>query len=454
MKQVEPRTDLYARASDAEKQSFVRTLTQDEREAFDHDFGNFAHAGQKPPERAWSTWLMMAGRGFGKTRAGSEWVSEITLHNPAARIALVAASLSEARAVMVEGDSGLVTIAAPGCVPVYEPSLRRLRWPNGAQAQLFSASEPESLRGPQHSHAWCDELAKWDNSSERANRCWDNLQLGLRLGEEPQTLVTTTPRAVPLVQRLVDDAKNHADENHAGTVVITGGRTQDNAANLSASFLTAVRRQFGGTALGRQELDGELLRDAEGALWTRSLLERSRSAGAVPPVRPWVRVVVAVDSPASARGDACGIIVAAVDAGGTGCVLADATVEKASPERWAGAVADAARAWSADRVIAEANQGGAMVESVLRAASIALPVKLVHASRGKCARAEPVAALYEAGRVRHAGLFGALEDQLCGMLVGGTYEGPGRSPDRADALVWALTELMLGRRSEPSVRML
>ena len=174
----------------------------------------------------------------------------------------------------------------------------------------------------------------------------------------------------------------------------------------------------------------------------------------MPPVRPWVRVVVAVDPPASARGDACGIIVAAVDAGGTGCVLADATVEKASPERWASAVADAARAWSADRVIAEANQGGAMVESVLRAASITLPVKLVHASRGKCARAEPVAALYEAGRVRHAGLFGALEDQLCGMLVGGTYEGPGRSPDRADALVWALTELMLGRRSEPSVRVL
>ncbi|WP_379548774.1 DNA-packaging protein [Qipengyuania sp. DSG2-2] len=437
------RGELYAEATPAEKLSFIRTLNQDERNGFNSDFSNFAHEGQRPPSQKWATWLMMAGRGFGKTRAGSEWVSNIAINHPSARIALVAASLGEARAVMVEGDSGLIAVASPGCVPVFEPSLRRLRWPGGAQAQLFSAAEPESLRGPQHSHAWCDELAKWDNSSNRALRCWDNLQLGLRLGDMPQTVVTTTPRAVPVVQRLVDEA-----QTAEAAIAITGGSTLDNAANLSANFLTAVYRQFGGSALGRQELEGELLRDVEGALWSRTLLERCRSD--VPPAM--VRLVVAVDPPASARGDACGIVVAGVDAGGNAAILADATVEKASPERWARAVADTASLWGADRVVAEANQGGAMVESVLRAADISLPVKLVHASRGKSARAEPVAALYEAGRVQHSGLFGPLEDQLCGLMTGGSYEGPGRSPDRADALVWALTELMLGKQGAPRVQ--
>ena len=313
-----------------------------------------------------------------------------------------------------------------------------MTWPNGAQATLYSAGEPEALRGPQHSHAWCDELAKWDNVHGKAGRAWDNLLFGLRLGELPRALVTTTPRAVPLLQRLLGE-----DE-----VVVTQGKTESNKVNLPARFIRDIRRTFGKSLLGRQELDGELIADLPGALWTRAMLEECREAAASSPP---ARVVIGVDPPASSGGDACGIIVVALGEDGLARVLADASVTKPSPERWARAVASAARAWKADRVIAEANQGGAMVASVLRAAEISLPLKLVHASRGKVARAEPVAALYEAGRVRHAGTFPALEDELCGLIQGGAYEGPGRSPDRADALVWALSELMLGKRGRPRV---
>jgi phage terminase large subunit-like protein len=243
---------------------------------------------------------------------------------------------------------------------------------------------------------------------------------------------------VPLVRRLVGN----------GEAVVTRGSTYANSSNLPAGFVRTVRREFGKSLLGRQELDGELIEDRPGALWSRSLLETCREPAPSSPPR---RVVVAVDPPASAEGDACGIVVAALGEDGLGRVLADASVEKATPERWARAVAKACAAWNADRVIAEANQGGAMVESVLRAAEVSLPLRLVHASRGKAARAEPVAALYEAGRVRHVHHFPALEDQLCGLMAGGAYHGPGRSPDRADALVWALTELMLGARGQPRV---
>jgi len=386
--------------------------------------------------------MIMAGRGFGKTRAGAEWVRMIADSNPDARIALVSSSLAEARAVMVEGESGLLSICRPGHKPIFEPSLHRVRFKSGAQAQLFSAAEPESLRGPQHSHAWCDEIGKWPLAHERATRCWDNLLLGLRLGNDPRIAVTTTPRAVPLVRRLVAQAAS-------GEVAITRGSTLDNTENLAARFIDAVASEFGGTQLARQEIDGELLDDIEGALWNRSLLEENREHGPVP---NHVRVVVAVDPPAGTSGDECGIIVAALGDDGIGRVLADCSMNGATPAQWARQVAEAARQWDADRVVAEANQGGAMVESVLRAADQALPIKLVHASRGKIARAEPVAALYATGRVRHAGQFARLEDQLCGLLTGGTYAGPGHSPDRADALVWAMSELLLGRSASPSVR--
>lgn len=412
-------------------------------EHWDRHFGVQAHPGQLPPAGEWHCWILMAGRGFGKTRAGSEWVRSVAESDGQARIALVAANLNEARSVMVEGDSGLLAIAPPGDSPHFEPSLRRLTWSNGSQATLYSAAEPESLRGPQHSHAWCDELAKWEIGAERATRAWNNLQMGLRLGERPQAMVTTTPRAVPLLRRLLAEAAMEA-----GGIVLTRGTTFDNAANLPPRFMRQMRRQFGGTTLGSQELEGELLEEVEGALWSRALLERARGPA---PDADLARVVVGVDPPASSRGDACGIVVAGVTVDGIAKVLADCSVERASPEAWARAVARAAQAWGADRVIAEANQGGEMVASVLRAADIALPVKLVHASRGKVARAEPVAALYEAGRVRHSGMFAQLEDQLCGLMAGGGYAGPGKSPDRADALVWALTELMLRTAPAPRV---
>lgn len=425
---------------EAERLAELRKLSKAEREELRYHWQLWGRGRQLPPAGAWHIWLIMAGRGFGKTRAGAEWVRAVADADPTARIALVGASLGDARAVMVEGESGLLAVCAPDRTPLFEPSLRRLTWPNGAQATVYSALEPESLRGPQHSHAWCDEIAKWDGASDRATRTWDNLLLGMRLGEQPRVLATTTPRAVTLVKRIAgtgDDA-----------VAVVNGATEDNKDNLPPRYIAEIRRTFGKSLLGRQELDGELIEDAEGALWTREMIEACREAAASSPP---VRVVVAVDPPASERGDACGIVVCAACEDGIARVLADCSVEKASPERWARAVAGAAKAWSADRVVAEANQGGAMVKSVLHAADVSLPVKLVHASRGKAARAEPVAALYEAGRVRHAGIFPQLEDQLCGLIAGGGYEGPGRSPDRADALVWGLSELLLGRRNVPRV---
>lgn len=401
-------------------------------------FPQLAHPGQLPPDGDWRVWLVLGGRGFGKTRAGAEWVRSIAEADPFARMALVGASLSEVRSVMVEGESGLIACSPQHNRPVFEPSLHRLRWSNGAVAFLYSAAEPEKLRGPQHSHAWCDEIAKWPTSHDRASRTWDNLLLGLRLGHDQRIVATTTPRNVPLVQRLVESS----------STTVTGGSTAENAANLPKTFIDAMESEFGGSQLARQELAGELLTEREGALWSRREIERSREELADTRL---VRIVVAVDPPASANGDACGIIVAGLGEDGIARVLADCSIEKASPETWASAVANAADQWNADRVIAEANQGGAMVESVLRAANHNLPVRLVHATRGKVARAEPVAALYEAGRVKHTRMFAQLEDQLCGMMVGGEYAGPGRSPDRADALVWALTELMLNQSSAPRV---
>ena len=296
------------------------------------------------------------------------------------------------------------------------------------------------MRGPQHHLAWADEIGKW----AQGLATWHNLKLGLRLGAAPRAVATTTPRPGRLLKQLLVPASD---------VVVTYGSTRANRAHLPDGFVAAMRAAHGGTRFGRQELEGELIEEQDGALWTRAMLEacRVRIAG------PAVRVVVGVDPPASAGSgaDACGIVVAALGLDGCGEVLEDASVQGARPEGWARAVSAAAVRHRADRVVAEANNGGAMVESVLRAADYDLPVRLVHASHGKVARAEPVAALYERGRVRHVGAFPELEDELCGFVSGGGYEGPGRSPDRADALVWALTELMLGGpKPVPGLRML
>ncbi|MBC2778326.1 DNA-packaging protein [Parasphingopyxis marina] len=401
----------------------------------------WSRGNQRVPPGAWRVWLLLAGRGYGKTRAGAEWVRGFASRHGACRIALVGATMQDARAIMVEGESGLLAVSDGQERPKFEPSLARLKWTNGTIAMLYSAAEPESLRGAAHHLAWADEIAKW----KEGVAAWDNLMLGMRLGDYPRVMATTTPRPVPLVRRLLADRQ----------VAVTRGRTADNRGHLGDGFVAAMTRAYGGTRLGRQELDGELIEDVEGSLWPRTLIEACR-AGEAPEMK---RVVIGIDPPAGAgaeqgsrRSDACGIVVAGLGADERGYVLADASVEGLRPEGWAMAAARAAERWQADRVIAEANQGGAMVESVLRAVKKRLPLRLVHATRGKSARAEPVAALYETGAVSHAGAFPALEDEMAGMTIAGGYEGPGRSPDRADALVWALTELMLGAEGRPRVR--
>ncbi|MGK6324521.1 DNA-packaging protein [Sphingomonas sp. DT-51] len=387
------------------------------------DWASWAHPGQLAPHGDWRVWLIQAGRGFGKTRAGAEWVCAMARAQPRARIALVGATLDDAHQVMVEGPSGVLAVARAGEPVVWRATAGELRFAGGAVAHVYSAAAPETLRGPEHQFAWADELGKW-----RGAAAWDNLMLGLRLGAAPRALVTTTPRPTALLRRVAA----------APDTRVARGRTSDNP-HLPAAFVAAVEQAYGGTRLGRQELDGELVEEVAGALWPRALIERQRAA-TLPAL---VRVVVGVDPPAGSDGDACGIVAAALGRDGHGYVLEDASVTQASPERWARAVAACAARHAAERVVAEANQGGAMVAQVLRAAEAALPLRLVHATRGKAARAEPVAALYEAGRVWHARAFPALEDELAGLVAGGGYEGPGRSPDRADACVWALTALLL-----------
>jgi phage terminase large subunit-like protein len=403
----------------------------------DAAFEMWAHDGQLPPlGESWRVWLMMAGRGFGKTRAGAEWVNNLAQSAPK-RIALVAASIDEARSIMVEGVSGILSIARKQRVWVkWEPSKNQLTWPKGTVAQLFSGDHADGLRGPEHHVAWCDELAKW----RQAEDAWTNLQMGLRAGPRPRALVTTTPRPLRLLERIKEDE----------WTVATGGKTKDNV-SLPKAFIEVMMKTYGGTRTGRQELDGELIADAEGSLWPRALIEARRCEL---PIR-FDRVVVGVDPPAASgpNADACGIVVCA-RAGEEYYVLADESVAGLSPDGWARAVARAAARWDADKVIAEANNGGAMVAEVLRIADSGLAPKLVHASRGKVARAEPVSLLFEAGRAFFAGVFPELEDELSGLQAGGGYEGPTRSPDRADACVWAITELSQPRASVPRVRAL
>ena len=424
---------LVAMTAD-ERAEAMRAMTEPMRRELAHHWSFWALSGQLAPPGDWRVWLIRAGRGFGKTRAGSEWLHELARDLPDGRFALVGATIDEVRRVMIEGKSGLIATAPSTARVKWRSSAGELEFASGAVAYSYSAAVPEGLRGPEHHYAWCDELGKW---GERGEAAWDNLMLGMRLGERPRTLVTTTPRSTALMTKVTK----------LPALIETSGRTRDNLF-LPPSFIDAMEAEHRGTRWGRQELDGELIEDVEGALWTRAMIEASR--GETP--SGVVRVVVGVDPPASAGGDACGIVAVALDGTGICHVLEDASVTKASPERWAAAVAACAARHEADRVVAERNQGGDMVRSVLAAADVTLPVKLVHASRGKVERAEPVAAAYARGTVRHAGAFPALEDELCGLLTGGRYEGPGRSPDRADALVWAVSELMKGVKRKVGVR--
>ena len=368
----------------------------------------------------------MAGRGFGKTRTGAEFVRAEIAAGRARRVALVAPTALDARNVMVEGESGLMAVAPPYDRPEYEPSKHRLTWRNGAIATTYSADEPDRLRGPQHDLAWCDELAAW-----RYPAAWDMLLFGLRLGADPRVVVTTTPRPTKLLRALLADPK----------VAVTRGRTLDNRAHLAPAFFAQIVKRYEGTRLGRQELDGELLDDLPGAFWSHGVIDAARLAAAPAEL---ARIIVAID-PAVSSGegaDETGIIVAGRDQRGHGYVLADASGRMA-PVEWARAAVAACRAQAADRVVAEINNGGELVEATLRVVDPAVAFRAVHAARGKLARAEPVAALYEQGRVHHVGAFPALEDQMCALSPDFDRTAAGWSPDRVDALVWALTDLFI-----------
>ena len=405
---------------------------------------------QLPPEGAWKTWVIMGGRGAGKTRAGAEWVrSQVEGARPsdpgrASRLALVGETVDQVREVMVFGESGILACSPPDRRPVWEATRKRLVWPNGAVAMVFSAHEPESLRGPQFDAAWVDELAKW----KRAEETWDQLQFALRLGANPQQVVTTTPKNVAVLKAILNNPSS----------VVTHAPTDANRAYLAASFREEVKARYGGTRLGLQELEGALLEDAEGALWTSAMIERSR-VEALPRLS---RVVVAVDPPVTGHGgsDECGIVVVGAVTEGPvqdwrAFVIEDASVQGASPDGWARAAIAAMERHGAERLVAEVNQGGDLVQAVIRQVDPLVSYKAVRASKGKAARAEPVAALYEQGRVSHLRHLARLEDQMCRMTARG-YEGKG-SPDRVDALVWALTALMIepaAAAMRPTVRLL
>jgi len=387
------------------------------------------HAREKqlPPPGDWRVWLLRTGRGFGKTRAGAEWVRAEVESGRRGRLALVARTAADARDVMVEGESGIMAVCPPWNRPNYEPSKRRLTWDNGAIATTYSADEPDLLRGPQHDGAWADEVASW-----RFAEAWDMLLLGLRLGENPQAVVTTTPRPIKLLRHLMEQPS---------TVTVIGS-TFENRENLPEPFMQDIIARYQGTRLGRQELMGEVLDDVPGALWTRQMVEQCHVSKAP----DMVRVVVAID-PAVTSGDEAdetGIVAAGKGVDGHGYVLADGSC-RMSPDGWGRRAVELYRAHKADRMIAEVNNGGDLVERVIRTVDAGIPYRAVRASRGKVTRAEPVAALYEQGRVFHVGTFDVLEDQLCAFATDG-YMGSD-SPDHADALVWAMHELMLG---EPS----
>lgn len=421
-----------------ERTAFLETLSPNAAAALPFLFELWARPDhQLAPDGDWTTWVIMGGRGSGKTRAGAEWVRmQVEGATPEApgrssRVALLAETWEQARDVMVFGESGLVACSPADRRPLFVTTRRALVWPNGAEARLFSAADPESLRGPQFDCAWSDELAKW----RRGEAAWDMLQFGLRLGDKPRQVVTTTPRDSPLLQALLADA----------ATVMTSAPTSANRAHLARDFLEKITRRYRGTWQGRQELEGELLVDAPGALFSRDCIERSRVVAA-PDLD---RIVVGVDPPVTSgpAADACGVIVVG-KAGDRFYVLADRSVAGAAPAVWAARVVEAWREFGAARIVAETNQGGELVTDLIRRIDAAAPVSQVRAVVGKAARAEPVSMLYAQGLVRHVGAFPALEDELCAFGLSR------KSPDRADALVWALTELSQPGGGRPRVRRL
>lgn len=392
-------------------------LTREEAAELSFMWQFWARPEQLAPDGDWPVWLVKAGRGWGKTRVGSEWVRQ--QKEKVGRIALIGPTAADVRDVMVDGDSGIISISPPWDKPEYQPSKRRVVWQNGSVAYMYSADEPERLRGPQHGAGWCDEIGSW-----RYPDTWDMMMFGMRLGKNPKVVATTTPRPTPLMKQI----------QQTPGVIVTRGSTYDNRANLAESFFKSIITKYEGTRLGRQELEGHDLDDNPGALWNRESIDAARVRKAL----EMVRIVVAVD-PAVTSGedsDETGIIVAGKDEFGHAYIIEDCSV-KGTPDEWGRAVVQAMQRHQADRIVAEVNQGGDMVKYVLETIDKNIPLKMVRASRGKIARAEPISAMYEQGKVHHVGAFHKLEDQMC------TWEPGMPSPDRMDAMVWALTELML-----------
>lgn len=418
-------------------QNFLNSLSTDEAALYRGLFLLRAHDYQLEPDGDWTTWLLLGGRGSGKTRAGAEWVLEKIAFGEARRVALIGETLADVADVMIEGPSGLRNAAMQRDErPRFLRSQGKVTWTNGAVAHVFSAEDPDALRGHAFDLAWGDEFCKWRHAQET----FDTLQMALREGGRPRQLFTTTPKNRPELRMLLTDPD----------IAVTRATSFDNAANLSPAFFKSVVKRYEGTRLGRQELMGEVLADLEGALWNRQTIERAR----VRTAPELTRIVVAVDPAVSAgrAADACGIVAAGRAADGRAYVLADKTVHGASPAGWAGSAIALYHALKADCVVAEANQGGELIRTLFRETDASVPVRLVHATRAKRARAEPAALLYEQGRVAHVGAFPELEDQMCAFGAEDVRRRGRGSPDRVDALVWAVWELMLRRDGEARVR--
>jgi phage terminase large subunit-like protein len=405
-----------------ELEDYLSSLTDDEAAALEYDWEFLARPNQIAPDGEWSGWLVLAGRGFGKTRTGAEWVRQIKDTIP--RIGMIAPTAADVRDVMVEGESGIMAISPPWDKPLYEPSKRRLTWDNGAQAALYSADEPERLRGPQHGALWADEIAAW-----RYPETWDMAQMGLRLGTHPRFIVTTTPKPIKIVRELLSDP----------SVIVTRGTTYDNQANLAPSFLSTIVKKYEGTRLGRQELNAEVLEDTPGALWNRTQIDKLR-VNVMP--TDLERIVVSIDPAVTSGENADETGITAQGIKGDHVFVLDDKSGRYQPDEWARKAIDLYDTLKADAIIAEANNGGDMVKHTIRIVDQNVRVILVHASRGKVTRAEPISALYEQGRVHHVGSFPTLEDQMCGFTTDFDRKLMGYSPDRLDALVWGISQLI------------
>ncbi len=419
--------------------AFMKALTPNEKIYVLNNWKILQQEYQKCPDESegndWKIWLFLGGRGTGKTRTGAEWVRE-RVKQGAKRIALIAPGFSDAREVMIEGESGLCNIGFPSERPHYQSSRHRLVWPNGAVAHIFSAEDPDGLRGPQFEYAWADEFCAWNYAEDTLS----NLRFALRLGKNPKLVITTTPKPIKALLNLIEQ----------DGVIISKAKTSDNKAFLADGFLQAVHDIYGGTRLGRQELDGEILQSHEGALFNHDIFDKNR----VKTIPEFNKIVIAIDPPATSgkNADACGLIVAGRTGSGSQSVctiLHDGTVQGLSPKQWAKKAVELWHGWDGDYILAEVNQGGEMVKSILSAINCEVPIRTVYASKSKTARAEPVAALYEQGRVKHFGCLSQLEDELCAL-----GSETNKSPDRADALVWAVTDLLLSARPLPKMRIL